>query len=215
MFGARYRDPAAFASSVDRAYDGPELKPRRQVMTWQPRHPSKPSDARPLPGFLAWIARGFASAMEVLMWLLAAALVLALVLTAKHWWPWLRAQVGASVPAARAARDRAVMAAVPLPDDIAAAVRGRWAAGDRREALALLYRASVAALEKIRGLELPAGTTEAQALRASTALAELPRGVFARVVRSWQHAAYADRWPEHAAFDALVADAANAFGWTR
>lgn len=211
-FGTRFRDPAPFAKSVDRAFEGPELKPRRKVMKWQPRHPSKPS-VQPQPAFLAGLARIFANAFEALMWLLAAGLVLALALTAKRWWPWLRAHVGDAIPATRATQERAVVAVEPLPRDIAAAARRLWAAGQRREALALLYRAAVEALETSRGQELPAGTTEAQALRASAALADAPRGAFARVVRGWQYAAYADRWPEPAAFDTLVTDAASAFGW--
>lgn len=214
VFGTRFRDTAPFAKSVDRAFEGPELKPRRKVMAWQPRHPSKVPDHSP-PPFLAWLARAFGSAFEVVMWLLAAAFVLTLVLTAKRWWPWLRAQVGDALPPARDAQQHAIVAIEPLRRDIAAASRRLWAGGQRREALALLYRGAVGSLEAARGNPLPAGATEAQALRASAALADVPRSVFARVVRSWQYAAYADRWPEAAAFDALVADASTAFAWPR
>jgi phage tail protein X len=103
----------------------------------------------------------------------------------------------------------------PLPADIAAAARGLWADGRRRDALALVYRGAVEAMVAMTGRALPPGATEAQCLRAAAALPDAPRRAFAHGVRLWQQAAYADRMPADDAFEAMLADAAAQFGWRR
>jgi hypothetical protein len=60
---------------------------------------------------------------------------------------------------------------------------------------------------------LPPGATEAQCLRAAQALPDPARRAFARVVRQWQYAAWAERLPPQAEFDAALDDAAACFGW--
>jgi hypothetical protein len=101
----------------------------------------------------------------------------------------------------------------PLPDDVPAAVRRLWAAGQARAALALLYRASVERLALKLGRPLPPGATEAECLRRARALPDdAARGAFTQVVRAWQGAAYGHRLPEADAFDALVAGWARDFG---
>ena len=66
------------------------------------------------------------------------------------------------------------------------------------------------------GIELPPGATEAQCLRASRRLpADAARELFARVVRTWQYAAYAGRLPKDTEFEAML-DASHAqWGWGR
>ncbi|WP_133479896.1 DUF4129 domain-containing protein, partial [Cognatilysobacter segetis] len=88
-----------------------------------------------------------------------------------------------------------------------------WQAGQPREALALVYRAAVDSMLAATGRVLPPGATEAQCLRVAQALPDVPRQAFARVVRLWQYAAWAERLPARADFDAALDDAAAAFGW--
>ncbi len=91
--------------------------------------------------------------------------------------------------------------AASLPDDVTAQVRTQWQQGERRGALALLYRATLSRLVQRHGLALPQGATEGECLR----LAELAcrrgqlddagHGVMAAVTKLWLEAAYANRWP--------------------
>lgn len=211
-FGPDWRDPADFRRAVDRAFEDERLHPRRQVTTWTPRHPSARPEAQP-PRWLAAVARAFAAIGEGVLWLLAAALVLALALTARWWWPWLRGLQGDAPREAAPVRESAAAAPVPLPADVVAHARRLWAQGQGREALALVYRAAVEAMVAATGRVLPPGATEAQCLRASQALPDGARRTFAAVVRQWQYAAYAERLPADAAFDTTLRDAAAAFGW--
>lgn len=213
IFGREHQDPAAFARAVDQAYADPRLRPRRKVSMWVARHPSAPRKASGAPAWLEGFARVVAAIGEIGLWLLAGALVLVLALTARHWWPWLHGV--ASDPRAPEAPvvDSVAADAAPLPDDIVGAARRLWQSGQPREALALAYRAAVEAMLAATGRVLPPGATEAQCLRTAQALPETSRRVFARVVRQWQYAAWAERLPTQDEFDSALDDAAHAFGW--
>ena len=66
------------------------------------------------------------------------------------------------------------------------------------------------------GVRLVPGATEAECLRAARALQDNEdRDAFNAVVRTWQYAAYADRLPEEATFEAQLARMAERFGWAR
>ncbi|KAG1250781.1 hypothetical protein G6F68_012627 [Rhizopus microsporus] len=95
-------------------------------------------------------------------------------------------------PAAGAAADRAGVAALAvelpavLPPDVATQAGLLWDQGRPRQALALLYRASVRTVGERSGIALPPGATEAQCLRASRRMPEAAdRDLFARIVRMW------------------------------
>ena len=61
---------------------------------------------------------------------------------------------------------------------------------------------------------LPPGSTEAQCLRASRRMPQdADRRLFARMVRTWQYAAYAGRLPSDAEFQALLDDLRQQYGW--
>ena len=79
-----------------------------------------------------------------------------------------------------------------------------------REALALLYRASVEEISRRLGAPFPPGATEAECLRRARRLpdAEAVRE-FGRIVSAWQAAAYAWRFPDGEAFARLLD------GWRR
>ncbi|KMM74636.1 membrane protein [Xanthomonas sp. NCPPB 1128] len=216
--------PAAdtrFARAADRAYDDPLLTAKRTIGYWKKRNPDeppKPDDKKQdLTPFGQWIkaaGQAIALAGKWGLWIVVGILLLVLLLTAKHWLPWLRGsgRRRAAVPAAP--EHTPVLAPQPLPDDVATVARCAWREGRHRDALALLYRASVATLCERAGLVLPPSATEAQCLRAAQRLPDdADRGLFARMVRVWQHAAYAGRLPEDSAFDALVDDLQRQFRW--
>jgi len=94
----------------------------------------------------------------------------------------------------------------PLPADLAAAVRETWRAGYRREALALLYRGSVQHAASALRMQPPIDATEADWLQHARAIDDLARCErLVAIVRTWQLAAYADRYPGDADIDALLA----------
>jgi hypothetical protein len=101
-----------------------------------------------------------------------------------------------------------------LPADVASAARRLWKSGQRRDALALLYRAGVVALARQLQTTLPPGATEAECLRASRRLPQAEdRQLFAQVVRVWQYAAYAQRDPDEDEFEALLQQLQQRGGW--
>jgi hypothetical protein len=214
-FGDGYAPPGRFDEAVARAYRDPRVSPRRSVTTWQPREADAGRTAGDPPGWLGAIARGLATLGEFSLWLLAGLLLAVLLFTARRWAPWLRGP-GPAPPVQPSPLSAHVLAdAEALPDDVPAAARRLWAQGRARDALALVYRASVASLATATGRVLPPGATEAQCLRAAAALPDGPRAAFAQAVRQWQAMAYADRAPAAEAFEAMLVQAQAQFGWTR
>lgn len=211
VFGPAAVDARRFEQAVRRAYRDPLLRPTRTERTWVPkqREPRKRQQASKLPwlGALAgWFTEG-------VLWTLLALAALWLLWRLPRWWPELWRPLPRA-PAAAPVQEAAAPHHDALPADIAAAARTLWAGGRPRAALALLYRASVEAMATRTGAELPPGATEAQCLRAARALRDgEDRSAFADVVRTWQLAAYAQRLPDTAGFEALLLRGGRRFGW--
>jgi Domain of unknown function (DUF4129) len=221
IFGEDTVDPRDFGEAVERAYEDPLLRGERQETVWLPRDrerdlersKQKTSDAD-FSG-LRWLGAVVGFLGEYALWLLLAALVLFLLLTAKRWLPWLRGawiEPEAEPPPVDTA---AMLPPEPLPPDIATTARRLWQAGEPRRALALLYRASVEAMTVRANAALPPGATEAECLRAARRMPEAEdRNVFQRVVRVWQYAAYGQRLPDGDEFETLVDTLAARFRWS-
>lgn len=213
LFGEARVDDPGFARAVEQAYRDPLLRPKRTQSHWQARqrerHAPPPNLAFPaLAKIVAFIG-------EFGLWLLLFALLVLLAATAKRWLPWLR---GGLVARTSPAPVEVADAALPdvLPEDIAAAARRLWREGRPRRALALLYRASVEAMAARAAVTLVPGATESECLRASRRMPDpQDRDAFARVVRVWQYAAYAQRLPGQEEFDGLLDTLAQRFGWAR
>lgn len=88
-----------------------------------------------------------------------------------------------------------------LPDDVTGSVRALWAGGERRAALALLYRATLSRLVTDDGLALTQGNTEGDCLRLAALAAQQARLAAGRLqvagatTAMWLDGAYAARWP--------------------
>jgi hypothetical protein len=101
-----------------------------------------------------------------------------------------------------------------LPDDVPAQVLALWRKGELRQALALLYRATLSRLVHDDGLEINIGATEGDCSRLAELAAKnnaLSAGrlkATALATQLWLRAAYADRWPDEAA----VADGCRLWG---
>ena len=225
IFGAAPVDTAGFRQAVNRAYEDPLQRPTRQVTRWKPieqaEEKKKEDKALQSDGSskgersnrkagIAWLAR----LAEWGLWALLGVLLLVLLLTARLWLPWLRGSGRRKADAVPQVVEEQVELPVVLPPDVATQAGLLWDQGRPRQALALLYRASVRTVGERSGIALPPGATEAQCLRASRRMPDATdRDLFARIVRMWQYAAYGGRLPSRADFDALADTLRRQYRW--
>ncbi len=215
VFGDHRVDDARFRRAVERAYQDPALNRTQVQKTWERRQKQEPKAKPDLDlGWLNGFTAVFAFIAEWGLWIVVGILVLLLLITARHWWPWMR---GLSRKRTRFESDvtrEAVTVPESLPDDVAAVAQRLWRGGHRREALALVYRAGVQSMSRHLQITLPPGATEAECLRTSRRLPHAEdRQLFARIVRVWQYAAYAQRLPSEADFTGLLDDLRQRPGW--
>lgn len=211
VFGDAAVDPQRFQRAADRAYQDPLLRPVRKQRTWVPKNqdPKRQDD-----GSWPWLGALAGLFSETVLWILLGVLVLWLLWRLPRWWPELWRPLPRDAHAPAAVRESAAPHQDALPHDIVATARRYWSEGRQRAALALLYRASVETMVARTEATLPPGATEAECLRASRKLRDADdRGTFADVVRTWQLAAYAQRLPDQAGFETLLARGAQRFGW--
>ncbi|KAA9002339.1 DUF4129 domain-containing protein [Stenotrophomonas cyclobalanopsidis] len=225
IVGEQPVDTAGFRQAVNRAYEDPLQRPVRQVTEWKPiddttaekkaeKKDTKDDKAGQKHGERNRGLKLLARVAEWGLWALLGAVMLVLLLTARLWWPWLRGAGRRTPKDAPRAQEEAVELPVVLPPDVATQAGLLWDQGRPRQALALLYRASVRTLVERTGNALPPGATEAQCLRASRRMPQqADRDLFARIVRMWQYAAYGGRLPTRDEFDGLAATLRQQFGW--
>jgi hypothetical protein len=164
--------------------------------------------------WLSGFAAGFAFLAEWGLWILVGGLVLLLLLTLPRWLPWMRGSLRRRKPLPVEVETEALQLPEVLPDNIPAEARRLWAQGKPRHALALLYRASVETMAQRADVVLPPGATESECLRASRRMPDNEdRSLFARIVRVWQYAAYAQQLPAQAEFDELLSSLQLRYRW--
>jgi hypothetical protein len=211
----QWREPdPAFARGVARAYADPQLAPTREVKQWRYKYPSKPKDAKPaqMPGWLKALGWIVAAIAEYGLWILLGLALLWLLWRLPRWLPWVRDRLPAREPPSPVV-EYALPEALGLPADVAGSAQALWEGGRQREALALLYRASVEAVAARLGAPFPPGATEAECLRRARRLPDAEfTGEFARMVRAWQAAAYAWRFPDAQGFSDLLVGWRKQFG---
>lgn len=217
VFGNQQVDDEGFRAAAGKAYEDPLLGGTLTRKVWEKRNVTEepePEESRFDNAFLKAFAAVFAFIGEWGLWLLALLLVVTLLATMRYWLPWMRGSLKRSVREPVQVREESLELPETLPDDIPGVARQWWNEGRHRQALALLYRASVEAMSTRAGVTLPPGATESECLRASRRLAdEAGRGLFARTVRVWQYAAYAQQVPGTEEFEALLADLQAGYGW--
>lgn len=208
IFGEEYRkDDGKFVAAVKRAYLDDDLNPKQKIGQWKPRLQNE-SEQGPKPKQSSPMVSAFgemvAFAAKFGLWIVVAGLLMVLLFNVRRWLPWVAAaRARRRAPDAIEVHD--VETAAAMPDDIANAVRALWERGRAREALSLLYRASVSRLADRLGTPLPPGATEADCLRHARKLGEdAYAALFARIVRCWQAAAYAQRLPAGPDVEALL-----------
>lgn len=217
VFGDAHVDDRRFRKAADSAYEDPLLSARRTEVIWQKRNPPEARpDAKRDISWLAGIAGFFAFVAEWALWIIVGVLVVLLLVSARHWLPWMRGATRRRKPLPPDIESTLLEVPETLPGDVPAAARRLWAQGRPRQALALLYRASVGSMSQRADVALPPGATEAQCLRASRRMPDgEDRALFARMVRTWQIAAYARRLPPVDDFESMLAQLQQRFGWSR
>ena len=215
VFGDARVDDAAFRKDVDKAYADPLLDSKRTQVTWEKRDKAKPDPGKDMD--LSWLAGFgvvFAFIAEWGLWIVVAILALALLATMRHWLPWMRGALGRRKPFPVEVESEALLIPEHLPDNVPAEARRLWSQGKPRHALALLYRASVESMAQRADVSLPPGATESECLRASRRMPDSEdRGLFARMVRVWQYAAYGQQLPTQDDFETLVASLQQRYRW--
>jgi len=208
IFGDEYRkDDGKFVAAVKQAYLDEDLNPKQKVGRWKPRlqdETEQPRESRKPPSLVNVFGEMVAFVAKFGLWILAAILLIILLLNLPRWLPWAVSR-RARVRSPDAIEVHDIETAAVIPDDIPTAVRALWERGRAREALSLLYRAAVMRLADRLGTPLPPGATEADCLRHARKLggdAYVP--LFARIVRCWQAAAYAQRLPAAQDVEALL-----------
>ncbi len=167
------------------------------------RIPKERDPKTPIDLNLKWLGEG-------ILWLLAAAVIGLLV-----WLLWInrdalkRRAIAMESPGRKSAV-RVVMgmevSPESLPDDIAAAVHALWRNGHHREALGLLYRASISRLLQSGCVEIRESDTEGDCLRRVEKAGGMAHpDYFHHVTRAWTRMAYAGQAPPDVEIDALCA----------
>lgn len=193
----------AFSKAVSQAYEDKRFGRPIKKLEWVPRQlfdqsPEKVNLDPPSTGNL------FAGGVNILLWSLLAVVVIMLVIFAmRH----LRLRVPVAGRSGETLHTSVteLLETEPLPDDLAGMTRVLWRGGKRREALALLYRGCVEQVAAASHSDMPDDATEAECLRRARALDnEEHRQRAVAIVRTWQYAAYADRFPSDHEIDALL-----------
>ena len=192
---------AAFEVVVEEALASEEFGWSETRTVWRLRE--QPVDDPDTQATLGGFGGAFAQIAEILLWVLGAFLLLFLAMAL------LRLGESASAPVAAPRRELPTellgldVRPESLPDDVSAAARDSLARGDRIGALSLLYRGALVRLMRTHELELEAGATEADCLRAVQA-AGGPATWFEGLTRAWQSEAYAHRPQPDEAIASLI-----------
>jgi Domain of unknown function (DUF4129) len=199
-----------FDDALKKALSDADFHPSVKTQRWQAKTPAKEekkvaSNAMDFSG-LGIIGQGFAFIVQNLLWVVIAILIALLL-------PYLLRLFG-KFDLPRLARreldavnENEIEEPEALPTDVADEVQKLWQRGERRAALALLYRAGVVQLCERMGVPLPRGATESECLGLARQLPENDdyRSLFQALVRTWQGIAYASLEPSWAEVQALIA----------
>jgi hypothetical protein len=182
------------ARALKQVQADPNLATEQTISTLRFKEKEAERPAGP-PAWLRWITGLFSwigKTMRVLIWVVAAGLVVALVAYLVHLTRIRReAALGAEFIAPTHVRDLDIRPET-LPADIGAAARALWDRGEHRAALALLYRGLLSRLAHVHRVPIRDSTTEGDCVAlAADHLASPASEYAARLVGVWQRAVYA------------------------
>jgi len=183
----------------------PEFGSEREVKHWRyTGETSPPEERKPFSLSESWLSliRFISDISQGLLWALAIVAVLLILYALSRFMPEPRLRKRAyRPPDALFGLD---LAPESLPEDVAAAAAAAARAGRPREALSLLYRGALSALVHRYEVQLLAGYTEGDCVRAAGGSLPAP-GVsyFRQLVAAWQATAYAAQVPSVAGIEQL------------
>jgi hypothetical protein len=188
------------ASEIDAAFAkvkaDPNLAAERTVRTlnWKNAQEEKPKKKSSWLDWFKWVGDLFgwiAQSSRVLMWVVIAGLIGVLVIfVVRIFMSGRDLGLTARFVAPTHVQDLDIRPE-SLPDDIGAAARALWDSGDRRGALALLYRGLLSRLAHVHEVPIRASSTEGDCLALAARKLDVARLDYAtRLVRSWQRAIY-------------------------
>lgn len=186
-------DVAAVEAAASAVRADPDLGGFRTERTWRfkDRGRDEPVSADP---FWLNLARWLAEGARGLVWLLGAVLLALLLVSARRWLAVHGDAIhtrGARLPSHVRELD---IRPESLPDDIGAAVRELWLAGERRAALSLLYRGALSRLVHSYEVAIGDASTEGDCIRLARAALPAERSDFVTaLVGAWQLAVYGNR----------------------
>jgi len=193
----------------------PDLPGTKMEKTWRfkstvnEKKPEKKKDeVKPeSPGAVADFFKSVAGGGRMLMWLLAAVVVMWIALRVHRW-----VRVRAAFKAASAGPLPSHVSSLDirpesLPPDIGTEAVTLWQRGEHRLALSLLYRAALSRLVHVDAVPIASASTEGECVAlASAMLAPERAAFFARLVGAWQVAVYGGRLPADVEVQVLCAN---------
>jgi hypothetical protein len=199
---------AAVEAAASQVRADPDLGGTHKERSWRFKRDDDSPAKRVSPDpWLVDLARWLAEGGRALVWLAGAAALAVCLVAARR---WLAVHGEAAVrPGARLPSHVRELDIRPesLPEDIGAAVRAAWLAGQRRAALSLLYRGALSRLVHSHAVPIDDASTEGDCLRLARAALAPERSAFvARLVLTWQLAVYGNRRLETPAVLALCDD---------
>lgn len=179
------------------------------VLDWELFDDRKSEGGGQLPDWLSGLAKLLAEGFEILLWaVVLTALVLLLYRYRRELRDWAAAPGGRraakEVPEQLFGLD---LRREQLPDDAPALAAALWKQGQKRAALATLYRSALGALVHRHQLWLRDGFTEGDCLHLARSRLDAELWTYlARLTRAWQRIAYAHQPPSEAELTALCKD---------
>jgi hypothetical protein len=196
---------------IDALLAEPDFAKTITVEIWRPRPITGNVDL--LGPIWRWIGWLLSNTMRVGAWLAIPVLLALLALAVARGLRARRSADSLGIESAVELRRGFDLRPESLPNDVLAAARARFAAGDASAALSLLYRAALVELARRFGLRLPASATEGECERIARAAPDAALAQdFAALASVWLFCAYAHRPPAPDEFDALCARFAAGFG---
>lgn len=219
---ANAADPAPAAptaAEMDAAFAkvkaDPNLAAERTVRTLKYEPDDERREKFSIPDWLRWIGNLFgwiAQVSRVLVWLIIAALIAAVVLVVVRILQKGRGLASTKGFVAPTHVQDLDIRPESLPDDIGATARTLWDTGDRRAALALLYRGMLSRLAHVHEIPIRASSTEGDCLALAVSRLDAVRiDYVTRLIRSWQRAIYGGVTLESADVHDLCAQFARHF----
>lgn len=198
-FVAQRRLPAKESKQIIESVMSSEgLNRQQKIMRWRyiDRDELIPEDDSESPKWLKSFSTLIAKIIEISLWLLITAAIIALYVFRKHWLPLLKAR-----PIRNQSEQPEILFGMDirshsLPDDVLTTARTLWQAGKARDALSLLYRSALIQLINHEQLELKHSHTEGDILKLSqTELNATRQQYFQQLTKQWVQIAYAHQQP--------------------